>query len=76
MSIREASELSGFSAYTLKEYAREGAFEADLPRGRRFGYVIDRESFELWLLRRRMKTGNSPARARARRELLNRGVSV
>lgn len=69
MSILEASQASGLSPYTLKAEARRGSFEADLPRGRRGGYDIDPQSFELWLLRRRTKTGNAPARARARRQL-------
>jgi hypothetical protein len=73
MSIVDASLESGLSAWTLKVEARRGSFEADLPRGRRGGYVIDAESFRLWMLRRRLKTGNAPARARARRQLAELG---
>lgn len=69
MSILEAAQLSGLAPYTLKAQARNGEFEADMPRGRRGGYVIDETSFRLWMIRRRLKTGNGPARARARREL-------
>jgi hypothetical protein len=74
MSILEASQLCGLSAYTLKAEARKGSFVADMPRGRMGGYVIDRESFELWLIRRKLKTGNSPARALARRQLEQLGA--
>lgn len=74
MTILEASELCGLSPYTLKAEARKGSFEADLPRGRRGGYDIDPRSFELWLIRRKLKTGNGPARARARRQLESLGA--
>jgi hypothetical protein len=69
MSILEASQACGLSPYTLKAEARKGSFEADLPRGRKFGYVIDPQSFELWLIKRKIKTGNGPARAKALRQL-------
>jgi hypothetical protein len=74
MSLAEAATLSGLSGYTLKAEARLGSFEADLPRGRRGGYEIDPRSFELWLIRRKLKTGNAPARARARRQLQSLGA--
>ena len=69
MTILEASQACGLSPYTLKAEARKGSFEADLPRGRCGGYVIDRQSFELWLIKRKIKTGNGPARAKALRQL-------
>ena len=74
MTILEASRACGLSPFTLKKEAREGSFEADLPRGRRGGYNIDPRSFELWLIRRKLKTGNGPARARARRQLESLGA--
>lgn len=74
MSIIEASELCGLSPYTLKAEARKGSFVADLPRGRKFGYVIDPRSFELWRIRRKLKTGNAPARALAKRQLEEMGA--
>lgn len=69
MTLAEAMAESGLSAFTLRAEARKGSFEADLPRGKRGGYVFDDRSFRCWLLRRRLKTGNAPARARARRQL-------
>lgn len=74
MNIAQASAESGLSAYVLKAHARNGSFEADMPRGRRGGYVIDDQSFRVWLIRRRMKTGNAPAKARARRQLMDLGA--
>lgn len=74
MTILEAAQISGLSPYTLKAEAHKGSFEADMPRGRRYGYVIDRQSFDLWLIRRKLKTGNSPARAKARRQLAELGA--
>jgi|SanBayMetagenome_1026888.scaffolds.fasta_scaffold147911_1 hypothetical protein len=74
MSILEASQACGLSPYTLKQEARRGSFEADLPRGRRGGYDINAQSFEIWLVRRKLKTGNAPARARARRQLESLGA--
>lgn len=74
MTILEASQACGLSPYTIKAEARKGSFEADLPRGRKFGYVIDPQSFEMWLIRRKLKTGNGPARARAKRQLLEMGL--
>ncbi|MBE2180891.1 MAG: hypothetical protein IAE97_10500 [Chthoniobacterales bacterium] len=69
MTLAEAMAESGLSAYTLKVEARKGSFEADLPRGRRGGYVFDEATFRHWLIRRRLKTGNPISRARARRQL-------
>jgi hypothetical protein len=76
MTITEAAAQSGLSPYTLKAGARAGAFEADMPRGRRGGWEINSVSFAQWLLRRRARTGNAPARARAIRELQSTGSSL
>jgi hypothetical protein len=69
MSIKDAMTQTGLSYHTLVCEAAKGSFEADLPRGRRGGWVINPRSFQCWILRRKMKTGNAPARAAARREL-------
>jgi hypothetical protein len=74
MTTAEAAQEAGLSVYTIKCEAHRGSFEADLPRGRRGGWVIDPESFRAWLIRRRIKTGNGPARARAKRQLLEMGL--
>lgn len=69
-------EMSGLSRFTLRKECRSGSFEAYLPRGRRGGYVIDRRSFEIWMLLKKMKTGNGPARAKARRQLMSLGAAL
>jgi hypothetical protein len=69
MTLPQAVEASGLSAYTLKAEARKGSFEAVLPRGKRGGYEFDPESFRIWMIRRRIQHGNAPARARAQAEL-------
>lgn len=74
MTTKEAALEAGLSVYTIKCEAHRGSFEADLPRGRRGGWDIDPNSFRAWLIRRRMKTGNAPARARARRQLAELGA--
>ncbi len=69
MTMPEATAAAGLSTYTLRACARRGEFLAWLPRGKRGGYVIDPDSFRCWLLRRKMQTGNAPARAMAERQL-------
>ncbi len=74
MTVEEASKESGLAPFTIKVECRRGSFEADKPRERRGGWLIDEESFRCWLLRRKMRTGNAPARARARRRLMEMGI--
>lgn len=73
MNLQDAMAECGMSYFTLVREAKKGSFEADLPRGRRGGWVIEPRSFKCWLLRRKMKTGNAPAKASARRELEDMG---
>lgn len=73
ITVQQACEISGLSTYTIRCECRRGSFEAYFPRGRKFGYAIDRRSFEIWMLLKKMKTGNAPARARARRQLAELG---
>ena len=73
MNIQDAMTKSGLGYSMLVREAAKGSFEADLPRGRRGGWVIEPRSFDCWLLRRKMKTGNAPARAAARRALEEMG---
>lgn len=75
MNIQEAMQECGLSYHTLVCEAAKGSFEADLPRGRRGGWVINPRSFQCWILRRKMKTGNAPARAAARRALMEMGAA-
>ncbi|MEI6072772.1 MAG: hypothetical protein WCS31_13340 [Verrucomicrobiae bacterium] len=74
MNIQDALAKSGLGYSTIVREAAKGSFEADLPRGRRGGWVIEPRSFDCWLLRRKLKTGNSPARAAARRALEEMGA--
>lgn len=69
MNMREAMKTSGLAYSTLVRYCAAGAFEASLPRGRRGGWDISERSFQVWLMRRRTKMGNAPAKAAARRAL-------
>jgi hypothetical protein len=69
MTIQDAVAHTGLSYFTLVREAKRGSFEADMPRGRRGGWVINPRSFHLWTLRRKIKTGNAPARASARRAI-------
>lgn len=69
MTIAEAMKESGLSHYTLKCEAAKGSFEAWKPRGKRGGWEIDPQGFRIWLLRRKLKNGNAPMRAKVRREL-------
>jgi len=74
MNIQEAMAACGMGYSTLVREAARGSFEADLPRGRRGGWEIEPRSFKCWLLRRKLKTGNAPARAAARRALEEMGA--
>jgi hypothetical protein len=74
MTVEDASKESGLAPSTIKVECRRGSFEADQPRGRRGGWQIDKDSFRCWLLRRKMRTGNAPARAKARRQLMEMGI--
>ena len=74
MTIRDASEESGLSCYTLREYARRGEFAAYMMRGKKGGYEIEPRNFRAWVLLRRMRTGNGPARQQAKRELYRLGL--
>ena len=74
MNIKEAMAECGLGYFMLVREAKKGSFEADLPRGRRGGWVIEPRSFRCWLLRRKIKTGNSPAKAAARRALEEMGA--
>ena len=74
MNLKDAMAECGIGYFTLVREAKKGSFEADLPRGRRGGWVIEPRSFKCWVLRRKMKTGNAPARASARRALMEMGA--
>jgi hypothetical protein len=76
MSIQDAMKECGLGYFTLIREAKKGSFEADMPRGRSGGWDINEQSFKCWWLRRRMKTGNAPGRAAARRELAALGGSL
>lgn len=69
MTTAEAAAQSGLTQWMVGEAAKRGDFVADKPRGNRGGWVIDRQSFNDWLLRRKLRTGNAPCRAMARRQL-------
>ena len=75
MNIKDAMRESGLSYCTLTQEAVKGSFEAHKPRGNRGGWEIEPRSFQCWILRRKMKTGNSPARAAARRALMEMGAA-
>lgn len=76
MTIQDAISKTGLGYFTLVREAKAGSFEADMPRGRRGGWEINPTSFQVWWLRRRMKTGNAPGRAAARRELAAMGGAL
>lgn len=76
MTIKECAAECGMGYSTLIREVEKGSFEADMPRGRRGGWVVNPVSFRCWWLRRRMKTGNTPGRAAARRELMAMGVHI
>lgn len=69
MSIHDAMGLTGLCYTSLVKKASAGEFEAHKPRGNKGGWEIDSRSFQCWILRRKLKTGNGPARAAARRAL-------
>jgi hypothetical protein len=76
VTIQDAIGLSGLGYYTMVKEAAKGSFEAHKPRGNKGGWQIDARSFQCWMLRRKMKTGNAPARAAARRELAEMGAAL
>ena len=67
MTLKEAASESGLSAWTIMNAAKADQFAAEKPRGSRGGWVIDPQSFRDWLLRRRLKGANGPARAAIKR---------
>ena len=67
MTAKEASKESGLSIWTIQNYANNDAFAAEKPNGPRGGWQIDPQSFRDWLLRRRLKGANGPARAAIKR---------
>jgi hypothetical protein len=48
LSIEEAAKITGYSSYMMRRFAREGAFCACMPRGRKGGWEIVRPSLEQW----------------------------
>jgi hypothetical protein len=74
MTIADAIAETGMSYTTINREINKGSFEADKPRGNRGGWQIDARSLRMWLVRRKIKTGNGPARAAARRELAEMGA--
>lgn len=66
----------GLSHITLARECAKGSFEAWKPSGNRGGWVIDPEGFRIWLLRRKIKNGNAPMRAKARRQMEQMGALV
>lgn len=55
------------SVFQICHYARNDAFAAEKPNGRKGGWFIHDSSFHDWLLNRRMKRANGVARAAIRR---------
>lgn len=75
MTTQDAMAATGLSYNTINREIIKGSFEADKPRGNRGGWEIESRSFHLWILRKKMKTGNAPARAAARRALMEMGAA-
>jgi hypothetical protein len=61
MRPADASAMTGYSIYMIRQFAREGAFLAYMPRGKRGGYEIVRPSFEQWWQAKRAATSNRRA---------------
>jgi hypothetical protein len=70
MNAKEASQESGLSVFTISKHARNDQFAAEKPNGDTGGWQIDPQSFRDWLMRRRLKGANGPARAAIKRGML------
>jgi hypothetical protein len=57
----DCAEMTGYSIYMIREFARRGEFAACMPRGKRGGYEIVRPSFEAWWQAKRAATSNRRA---------------
>jgi len=57
----DCAAMTGYSIYMIRQFAREGAFLAYMPRGKRGGYEIVRPSFEQWWQAKRAATSNRRA---------------
>lgn len=58
MRPSDCAEMTGYSIYMIREFARRGEFCACMPRGKRGGYEIVRPSFEQWWQAKRAATSN------------------
>ncbi len=54
----EASRMTGYSIYMIREFARRGEFAACMPRGKRGGWEILKPSFEAWWQSKRASSSN------------------
>jgi hypothetical protein len=61
MTVSEAAEITGYSQFMIREFARRGEFCAILPRGKRGGYEIVRPAFEQWWQAKRAAAANRKA---------------
>lgn len=46
--IEDAARMTGYSVYSIRQFAHRGEFAATMPRGRRGGWEIVKPSFEAW----------------------------
>ncbi len=54
----DAAAMTGYSLYMIRQFARQGAFLAMMPRGKRGGWEIVKPSFEAWWRDKRVATAN------------------
>ena len=54
----EASRMTGYSVYMIRQFARRGEFSACMPRGKRGGWEILKPSFEAWWSSKRASSAN------------------
>ena len=54
----DAAAMTGYSLYMIRQFARQGAFLAMMPRGKRGGYEIVKPSFEAWWQSKRTASAN------------------
>jgi len=58
MTIKEASKYSGYAEDTLLRFIKDKRFLANLPRGRKGGWKINRKTFDVFLKERQISTTN------------------
>lgn len=61
ISVEEASTLTGYAPFTVRQLCRSGAFAAEKPRGNKGGWQILRPSLEKWWADRRRSSTNRRA---------------